>query len=345
MLDSRLNVAPARSPISVAGSARSPASHTAGPRVYGRSPANRTPSSGPSAVPPSSLLSMPASANAAAFNTRGASNFGDSTAYAGPPAATQSRATHPEFHDATPASPTEDKAGGALGLRSTVYTAHAGEPGNPQRHKTYLIVANTADLTQADVDAPWFVSSPSNPDQQDARQTLGLRFPSDNTADPDVWGRLGSCTGLSGANVGSSSRTDAHIAVQLHGTTGSSGWRTLAQEGEGISDTQSHLDVFAPGGVDEFAITCMDLGDLQRIDLRQEGNGKDQNSSLWKLGHVAITTVKNETSAARSVKTQDNPNWIFVPCPGEEWIGRFPRGSRPNCLKIEGNYPRNPHHH
>ena len=57
-------------------------------------------------------------------------------------------------------------------------------------------------------------------DQQDARQTLGLRFPRDNTNDPEIWGRLGSCKGLDGSvNQGSSSRTDAHIAVQLHGTT------------------------------------------------------------------------------------------------------------------------------
>ena len=110
-----------------------------GSRVYGRSPTNRTPSPAArkelglgraSAVPPPP------------------SSFGDSTTYAappaGPPAATTSRPPASEFHDATPQSPTEDK-GGALGLRSTVHTVSANEPGHPQRHKTYLIVAHTAD--------------------------------------------------------------------------------------------------------------------------------------------------------------------------------------------------------
>ena len=31
--------------------------------------------------------------------------------------------------------------------------------------------------------------------------------------------------------------------------------------------------------MDEFAITSEDLGDLQSIELRQEGNGKDANTS------------------------------------------------------------------
>ena len=247
-------------------------------------------------------------------------------------------ANNSRYHDGVPISPTEDKSGhGEVGLQHTVHAAHTKELDAPLRHKTYLICTYTADLSQEDVDQPWFVTSSESRDQQDARQTLGLRFPPDNRVErADVWRGLGQ-PDRRGALPGSSSRTDAHVGIRLHGSRGESGWRTLAQEGEGISEMAGNVDVFSPGGVDEFAITCTDLGDLQTIEVRQGGDGHDQNTSLWKVGRIAITTTQHRATdkiTGQSVKTINNPHWIFVPKSGEEWLGRFPSAAHPLTLKI-----------
>ena len=66
---------------------------------------------------------------------------------------------------------------------------------------TYLICTYTADLSQEDVDQPWFVTSSESRDQQDARQTLGLRFPPDNRVER--------------ADVAAVEQREAHRLVQL----------------------------------------------------------------------------------------------------------------------------------
>lgn len=279
-----------------------------------RSSGNRTPGGTAGPSPAADDWSYNATASTTSFNT--------------------SRPADTQYHDAVPHSPTEDKSGGGHGLQHTVHAAHARELDAPGRHKTYIIATYTAQLSQEDVDQPWFVTCDENDDQAHARQTLGLRFPPENrTESVEVWGALGSQP----RNHGSSSRTDAHIAIRLHGCADESGWRTLAQEGEGISEHHSDVDVFAPGGVDEFAITCTDLGELRSIEVRQEGNGRDQNTSLWKISRIAITTTQHQATdkaAGQSVKTDDNPHWIFIPKPGEEWLGRTPPGVHPLMSKI-----------
>ena len=106
-------------------------------------------------------------------------------------------------------SPMEPKGSesGVTGLVQTVHAAHSKQLEVRGRHKTYIVAVYTAELTQADVDQPWFVVDEANRDQQDARG-WGLRLGQTNTRDDSVWGALGSSP-----NSGSSSRAPATPAT------------------------------------------------------------------------------------------------------------------------------------
>ena len=112
--------------------------------------------------------------------------------------------------------------------------------------------------------------------------------------------------------------------MRLIGTSGSSGELQLAPE-------MSVYSVFQPDTVDEFAITCPDIGDLQEIEIIQGGNGHDWSSSRWKLEKVEVTCLQSlripATMDARDVQSTKTlaPLWVFRP--RTKWLGVTPKGS------------------
>ena len=90
-----------------------------------------------------------------------------------------------------------------------------------------------------------------------------------------------------------------------------------------------HHAIFQPGHVDEFAITCNDLGDLHECKVWHKNDGVDMQSSRWKLDKVVVTCIQSHSSvgasgyavlhphgkgdtAIRSVKTSDSDQWHFL---------------------------------
>jgi hypothetical protein len=99
--------------------------------------------------------------------------------------------------------------------------------------------------------------------------------------------------------------------------------------------------IFRSGHVDEFAITCPDLGDLTQLELwvgnRQFNylEGHNLQTSRWKVDKVVVTCLQHGKTAGgsgysqlhphgkgdhaiRSVKTSDSDQWHFIP--SRKWL-------------------------
>ena len=252
---------------------------------------------------------------------------------------------------------------------SAVHTTQANAK-HPGRQKTYLVALYTGVLSTEDAQQEWFIpyqrckrtgpyhtlackaqTHPLRADDlhevdhavQDAiekahEQGAGVAFFDDA---PKVyhqrtapWSSMLHQDGLEGGPSATSPHTDAGVTITLHGTTSSTPQR-LVNPGE-------DAEIFLPGHVDEFAVTCPDIGDLKAIDIKVDRDGNDWSSSMWKLDRVVVTCLQSHKGEEMgesprgehvdiSVRTANALQWHFVPA--EKWIGPRP----PSTLGREKN--------
>jgi hypothetical protein len=207
--------------------------------------------------------------------------------------------------------------------------------------KTYLVATYTARLEQADVDEH-FVFDPHQPDQVAAATRDGLQLGgaariagwsdqgSSPRTDASVWVELHgrTRTGLGGATTSSGRRQlarrggarlsaataewDDHSVNAMsrepphHGPPSREGGlnsvcvRARRAQGGGGS-------LFSPGHIDEFALTCEDLGDIQTCTIGHENDGLDSNTSAWKLEKVVVTCIQHSKDMNYAVAPISRP--------------------------------------
>jgi hypothetical protein len=110
---------------------------------------------------------------------------------------------------------------------------------------------------------------------------------------------------------------------------------------------EDRAGIFCSGSIDEFAISCTDLGDIHTLRIWHDNDGEDLQSARWKLDKVVVTCIQvgatrtaptayagrilmsatqsTETRlgkgdfAVDTKKTSDSDQWHFVP--EEHWLG------------------------
>lgn len=241
-------------------------------------------------------------------------------------------------------------------LQGSVHTTHAAVM-NPDRQKTYLIATYTSVLTKDDVGQDWFIPHHLSDQSCDA-QTHPLRedgvgqindevqmaieaahkrgagrvffddapliYTESSSTESAPWSREG--FGPRPGPSPTSPHTDAGVTMMLHGTNMDSDPQRLVHEGD-------DAEIFRPGHVDEFAVTCPDIGDLTALTVQVDTRGNDWSSCMWKLDKVVVTCLQSPKGeengesprgehVAKSVATADSLQWYFVP--PQKWIGSTP---------------------
>jgi hypothetical protein len=267
----------------------------------------------------------------------------------------------------------ETTLGEVHALSGSIHTTHANVE-HPGRQKTYLVATYTGVLSRDDVKKEWFVPYHRSDTACDA-QTHPLRADDLRQVDHAVqdaieeayeegagraffddaptvcgqrtvlrtapWSSISRQDGISpdlaGRPSATSPHTDAGVTITLRGTKlgnlTSSPPQRLVHEGE-------DAEIFRPGHVDEFAVTCPDIGDLKTLEIKVDRNGKDWSSSMWKLDRVVVTCLQSHKGEEmgvsprgehvdKSVRTENSLQWHFVP--PEKWIGPRP----PSTLEQE----------
>ena len=201
------------------------------------------------------------------------------------------------------------------GLRGAVHAAHGqfavhDRNGNgADRHApvTYLIATYTGKLTDNDKKRPWYR----------ALDQLHL----------DQMAILGNDL----------AHTQAEVCIELKGADGRrSGRQRLVHAGD------HHHHAFRQNMVDEFAVSCEDLGDVSSIELTLDSAGVDPDpdvdtwlQALWKLDKVVVSCIVHKKQAVRGMACCGAPSgdhakktgkskgviWTFVPPAGGEWVG------------------------
>jgi hypothetical protein len=85
-----------------------------------------------------------------------------------------------------------------------------------------------------------------------------------------------------------SPHTDATVRIKLHGTSGRESEERI------LRPADQHADSLLPGCVDQFCITCVDLGDLSHITIGHDNDGEDAFTSRWKVDRVIVTCVSSQ---------------------------------------------------
>jgi hypothetical protein len=91
--------------------------------------------------------------------------------------------------------------------------------------------------------------------------------------------------------------TDARVYIVLSGTSGSSGLQNL----------DNAKNNFEKGQVDEFRITCDDLGDLEYASIQHDNSGKYPG---WYVDRIEIHSSAGQAWAASNIgwlRTKDAP--------------------------------------
>jgi hypothetical protein len=236
--------------------------------------------------------------------------------------------------EGSPMNPTESKGrdavlGDVQGLLGAVHASHS-HTDNPRRQKTYLIATYTGVLEEADIRQRWFVPRVGSPYQSAA--AVGARVAQQIVELADSGG------GYQNSSVaGTSPHTDASVSIRLIGSVADSGEQRLVHEGD-------DAEIFRPGHVDEFAITCTDIGDIEAIEVWHGNDGLDWNTSRWKLEKLIVTCLQSSLTrghrspggkgdyAETTSKTTDSAQWHFVP--REHWLGCTPASTSDLELKI-----------
>lgn len=149
-----------------------------------------------------------------------------------------------------------------------------------------------------------------------------------------------------------SPHTEAEVYIELIGHTGrTSGEKLLVHAGNDADN------VFQPGSIDEFAIACPDIGDIEAIQVRvgladqyvyPDDAGDEWKRAMWKLDKVVVTCVQHSLEAQRptrtrkhhaigmamccmdrakgdhaeeSKRTNNSLQWHFVPPHARRWVG------------------------
>lgn len=243
-------------------------------------------------------------------------------------------------------------------LSTSVHTTHANVE-HPDRHTTYLIATYTSVLSLDDVREEWFVPYQLCGDQPCDAQTYPLRADNVSEVDHEVqeaievayeqgagrvffddapvvygqrtdpWSRPGDPDRRKPSPT--SPHTDAGVTITLHGTKRqNSPPQRLVREGD-------DAEIFRQGGIDEFAVTCQDMGDLTAVTVTVDRNGNDWSSSMWKLDKIVVICLQSHKggedmgspsggSVDRSIKTANSSQWHFVPA--QKWIGPHPPSTR-----------------
>ena len=186
-----------------------------------------------------------------------------------------------------------------------------------RRRKAYLVAAYTGELDVADARARAFCYDAEDPSHAKLAEQLG----------PDELQRLRPAGEGEGFRSASGAATDATVRVEITGVLGgarvTSGVHTLSR-----ADHDS--GVFQPGSIDEFAISCEDLGDIASLRVWHENDGADLQSSRWKLEKIVITCIQSTDAevgglkgdyAQRTMKTNNSDQWHFV---WGRWLGWNP---------------------
>ncbi len=198
-----------------------------------------------------------------------------------------------------------------------------------RRRKAYLVAAYTGQLDAEDARQPWFVYDERDPVHQDIvaelseeeRQSLRpvRQLPSGvvQTDDAELEERHARSQGW---YTPTNPATSATVRVVLKGTLGDSGQHTLSHARP--SDSEG---VFKPGSIDEFAISCEDLGDIHTLEVWHDNDGGDLQASRWKLDKVVVTCIQSTGNkgdfAEKTKKTGDSDQWHFVL---GDWLGCTP---------------------
>lgn len=171
------------------------------------------------------------------------------------------------------------------------------QPGPRPGRKAYLIATYTGELDAQDARQPWFVYDERDPDHQEVvaqlseeeRQSLqrvGQLPPgAAHSGDAELEEQYARSQGL---YTPTNPATSASVHVRLIGTLGDSGQHTLSHAL--ASDSEG---VFKPGSIDEFAIACDDLGDIQTLEVWHGNDGGDLQASRWKLDKVVVTCIQS----------------------------------------------------
>eukprot|EP01043_Picozoa_sp_COSAG02_P031410 COSAG02_NODE_2049_length_10007_cov_226.930057_8_plen_316_part_00 len=246
-------------------------------------------------------------------------------------------------------------------LSGSIHTAHNAQ--HPGRQKTYLVAMYTGVLSKEDAQQEWFIpyqlcqrSGPYHTLACDAQTQVdhavldaiekahdrgaGVVFfddaPTVANQRTAPWSSMLHQDGLERGPSATSPHTDAGVTITLHGTTSSSPQTPVHSGGD--------AEIFHPGLVDEFVVTCPDIGDLQAIEIEVDREGNDWSSSMWKLDKVVVTCLQShkgeEMSESprgehvdKSVRT-NSLQWHFVPA--EKWIGPRPPSTLEQETNLEG---------
>ena len=91
--------------------------------------------------------------------------------------------------------------------------------------------------------------------------------------------------------------TDARVYITLTGANGSSGLQNL----DNVQDN------FEKGKVDEFKVTCEDLGDLEYAAIQHDNSGKYPG---WYVDRIEVHSVAGQAWAASNIgwlRIKDKP--------------------------------------
>lgn len=211
----------------------------------------------------------------------------------------------------------------ALGLRAAVHSAHGQHAGRQagtsklrQAPVTYLVATYTGELTDKDRRQPWYQAL--DEDQLVELDRLGDDLP----------------------------HTQGEVCIELIGEGGrTSGYQKLLEAG--LDDCHA----FRRNAVDEFTLTCGDLGDIQAINVSVDGSNIPPSDldvspwmqAVWKLDKVVVSCIVHKQrspnraygcscigkpSGDHATKTGRTKGtiWHFVPPQGQEWIGEMGTG-------------------
>lgn len=213
------------------------------------------------------------------------------------------------------------------------------QPLAARRRKAYLVATYTGQLDAEDAAASWFCYDDQDavhqalaellaPAQQQRLRAVrdpppepgaGRRAPPAGATDEELEEMHGIANGW---HTPTGPATSATVHVRLIGSLGESGQHTLShyQPSDGGG-------VFKPGSIDEFAISCEDLGDIHTLEVWHDNDGDDLQASRWKLDKIVITCIQSTGAGAKgdfaqeTKKTKDSDQWHFVL---GNWLGCTP---------------------
>jgi hypothetical protein len=218
------------------------------------------------------------------------------------------------------------------------------EPRSPEpaqgarRRKAYLVATYTGELDANDAREPWFVydehsrvhralAAELSAEEQEQLRPVRHPPPQPGAARPAPPGatdeELAELHAVSqGWHTPTDPATSATVHVRLIGERGDSGQHTLSHYRPSDGD-----GVFKPGSIDEFAISCEDLGDIHTLEVWHDNDGHDLQASRWKLDKVVITCIQTSRASGKgdcadeTKKTEDSDQWHFVV---GGWLGCTP---------------------